>query len=90
MRFENLIRKLPGALLIVAAVDFVKGVLMALSYWHADNVISSTHQPSIDLTRQFLFGNIERIIGIFIYPLGWLTSAATLTVLLAIYDRGHS
>jgi hypothetical protein len=83
--FVRLARQLPNALVVVAAIDFIKNAIFVWHYWQANQFDGSSYIEGVRLA--FTLGLIERGLGLLLYPLGWIVSAAMLHLLLAIYDR---
>ena len=85
INFVKLARQLPNALLVVAFFDFLKNLMYVWTFWTQNQYYSSVARSDIFWTVSA--GMIERGMGLILYPLGWITTAVTLHLLLAIYDR---
>lgn len=89
MKFERFIRKLPAILLVAAAADFLKQCLYLASTWHSVQYFDAL-SPDNGLYLKIVFGLLEQVLGVVLYPFGWVVSAMSMIVLLSIYDKGRA
>ena len=85
-KFEKFIRFSPRLFLIAAVVDLVKQLLWLLPFWlHYHNQVLTTADYGYQdgrMTVEFF----DRLLSVFLYPLGWIATAIVVTLLLSIYD----
>jgi len=89
-RFEKFIRFSPTLFLIAAAVDLVKQLLWLLPFWlHYHNQVLTGADYDYQDGRMTV-ESFDRLLSVFLYPLGWVASAIVVTLLIELYDRGRS
>ena len=86
MKFEKTIRILPPVFLGVAAISFIRGVLIFAGSWFAEERLTRI-DPSHDMALSAALRLFAQALSTLVSPLGWVASAAILFVLLSIYDR---
>ena len=88
-KVDRLIRQLPVAFLVVALADFVRQLASVASYWNEVRYFSLAGEQA-NIFWKVVFDLIDRSFGLIIYPLAWIGSAATIHLLLKIYDQGRA
>ncbi|MBV8908887.1 MAG: hypothetical protein JOZ20_07790 [Sphingomonas sp.] len=86
MKFERLIRLSPRIFVFAAGLDLVKQLLWVAPYWLREREVGRVGEFAA-LDPQFKLEMADRILGLVLYPLGWLATAIIVTLLLAIYDQ---
>ena len=85
-KFEKVIRLFPVILVLAAAMDFVKQLLLLWTWLQVNNqALAETgygHAPTGYAASLF-----NLVLGILLYPLGWFVSAVIITLLIELYDQ---
>jgi hypothetical protein len=85
-KYEKLVRLSPKIFLVAAVLDFAKQLLWLLPFWlrYHNQVLTAADYGYSDgrYTVEFL----DRVLSLFLYPLGWVASAIIVGLLLNVYD----
>jgi len=90
MKYEKLIRLSPKILVLAALLDFLKqlpGLLLVWRQYHQEGPSWADYAHTNGLYALEFY---NQLLGLFLYPFGWLVSAIIITLLLNLYDLRRS